>query len=344
MTTLHSLFQATVKTDAEVGVQVSRALLKETKAGKPYYQVTISDHSHSSDVKFWNDSQAYSEVLANAQGGFYFLKGTYLKDEYGLNVSGAALRGMNRDERDVFMAGGGEAADAATRDWGDVYSTISEMEVEPLKIVLLEILDDPKNQEKYRRAAGALKNHHNRRGGLLAHTASMLRAAKALVGAKIYTDICPDLLYAGLIMHDYGKVHENDTGDGFAAVPSAVGEMLGHISIATGVVARYWRLASDKHPDVFKGQNDIFTHLQHLILSHHGQKDFGSPVTPKTPEAWLLHSIDIMDAKMEMVRVAYANHSPNAQGLVEAGYPLKTTLITPLCRQLAEVEPKAAVY
>ena len=73
-----------------------------------------------------------------------------------------------------------------------------------------------------------------------------------------------------------------------------------------------------------------------MILSHHGEMEFGSPVVPKIPEAFLLHHIDNMDAKMEMVRMAYLNNPATPDGLVDSGFPLKRTLISPLARQFPE--------
>ena len=330
--TLIEIAGFTAKTDAEIPVQVSRVTAKETAAGKPYFAVTISDSTHSATINVWNDTPAYSEIKSNPAGGFYFIKAAFQRNSYGLNASDTTLHQMTSDEKEIFLSGGDDFLRVRDGEWNEIYSTAHSLDVPPLRIVLLAILDDPKNRERYLRAAAALKNHHNRRGGLVAHTASMLRAAKALNG--LYTDVCSSLLYAGVILHDFGKTVENDTGDGFSAIPTPTGEMLGHINIAAGIIAKVWRECAALHPTEFNGQGFICEHLIHLILSHHGTKEYGSPVTPRTPEAWLLHYIDIMDAHMEMVRSAYQTTPPNEQGLIEAPYPLKTSLVVPSSKRL----------
>lgn len=329
----------TAKTEAELPVQVSRVTRKDTAAGKPYYSVTLSDATHSATINVWSDTQAFGELEANLGGGFYFVKAGFQKNDFGLNANGTHLRRMNSDENAAFLAGGDGQRHVLDAAWNEIYSTAQELDVPTIRSVVLAILDEPKSQERYRRAAAALKNHHNRRGGLMLHTASMLRAAKALVTS--YDDICPSLLYAGVILHDFGKIVENDTLDGFSAIPTASGELLGHINIAAAVIGRVWRECGAKEATLFKGKNFICEHLMHLILSHHGTKEFGSPVTPRTPEAWLLHQIDIMDAKMEMVRAAYATGTANDQGLIDAPFPLKTTLVVPLATRLAEGSGKS---
>ena len=329
---LHELSTFTDKTHAVIPVQVTKVTPRETKALKPFFMATISDATHSATVNIWGDTGAFAELDSNRNGGFYFLDAGFVKDSYGLSVDAPILRVMNPQEKDEFLAGGGEAKEIADREWEEITSTVDAFTIEPLKIVLQLILK--KVEPEFRRAAAALKNHHNRRGGLLSHTSSMLRVAKSL--APHYGDVCPDLLYSGVILHDVGKVVENDTRDGFAAEVSEAGEALGHISIGTGMVDIFWQEATAANPELFKNSKTIRVHLKHLILAHHGQKDFGSPVTPKTPEAFLLHHIDLMDAKMEMVRSAYANGTPSDKGLYDAGYPLKTTLLTPLARRLKQ--------
>ena len=199
--TLQSLSASTVKVNAVIPVQVSNPVQRETaNGGKPFYDITISDASHTTTVKLWSDTAAFTEVKNNTQGGFYFLEAGFQKNEYGLNLSGPTLRPMSSQEKDVFLSGGGEAKAVADREWDEIYTTASAITIEPLRIVLLSILDNPRNQSVFRRSAAARKNHHARRGGLVSHTASMLRVARAV--APLYPDVSPSLLFAGVIMHD----------------------------------------------------------------------------------------------------------------------------------------------
>ena len=190
-----------------------------------------------------------------------------------------------------------------------------------------------KYSEKWRRAAAARKNHHARRGGLIDHTAQMWRVARAL--APLYPEVDGDLLGAGVLFHDIGKLWETDTGEkGFGSVPSRRGEMIGHISLGIEVANALWREGEATEgktwAELKPASEELRDHLLHLIASHHGTKEFGSPVAPKTPEAFLLHHIDNIDAKMEMLRLSYARGKGEGVGLVEAHRPLEGPLPWPI--------------
>ena len=163
--------------------------------------------------------------------------------------------------------------------------------------------------DRFRRAAAARKNHHARRGGLLEHVAQMMRSARAL--CTVYPDFNQDLLLTGVLFHDCGKLWENNYPEsGFAQNVALHGEMLGHIPLGIELVNKLWRelLDSPAARDwlaLEPANEDVRLHLLHLIASHHGQLEFGSPTLPRTPEAFALNDIDKLDAKYEMTRMAY---------------------------------------
>ena len=148
----------------------------------------------------------------------------------------------------------------------------------------------------------------------------------------------PDLLYCGVLFHDVGKLWENDYPErGFTTQPTRKGELIGHITTGVEVVNKLWHEAAQKDPAVFaadvKPAPDLVRdHLLHLIVSHHGELEFGSPVVPKTPEGWLLHHIDNIDAKIEMLRGAYAEKEEVIPGLIEAKRPMGGLIALPLSR------------
>ena len=127
--------------------------------------------------------------------------------------------------------------------------------------------------------------------GLLEHVLSMCSVAK-LLGAH-YRDIDMDLLLTGVILHDIGKIHELTYDRSFGY--STEGQLLGHIAIGM-------RMIDDKIRAIPDFPERLRTLLQHMILSHHGELEFGSPKVPLFPEALLLHHIDNMDSKMECMR------------------------------------------
>ena len=188
--------------------------------------------------------------------------------------------------------------------------------------------------ERFRRTAAARKNHHARRGGLVEHVAQMMRSAVAVCG--VYPELNRDLMIAGVLFHDCGKLWENTYPEtGFGQLHTMHGEMLGHIPLGIELANKLWRdLVEAGEFEAFSeskpGTEEVRLHLLHLIGSHHGQLEFGSPVLPKTPEAYALHYIDNLDAKLEMLRDAYPQANEIAPGIYERVFPLSANLVKPL--------------
>jgi len=160
-----------------------------------------------------------------------------------------------------------------------------------LKGLLEAMLDDPDVAARYRRAPAAKSIHHAYLGGLLEHVLSLCTLAR--VAASHYSFVDYDLLIAGVVLHDIGKIYELNYDRGFSY--SDEGQLLGHIHIALRMVGDKLRGLPDFPPL-------LRTLVEHMILSHHGQLEFGSPKQPQFPEALLLHYLDDMDSKMECMR------------------------------------------
>src|SRR5205823_13318614 len=153
--------------------------------------------------------------------------------------------------------------------------------------------------DRFRRTAAARNYHHARCVGLVEHTAQMMGVAKGIV--PLYPELNLDLLLAGILFHDCGKLWENQLPEnGFNMSYDERGELMGHISIGLELVNSLWRKISSENADTWKNlsppSEDVRLHLLHLIGAHHGEPEFGSPVSPKTPEAMALHYIDNLDA------------------------------------------------
>jgi 3'-5' exoribonuclease len=336
MKNLKDALSCRVKTGGVLPVQVGRVTGKTTAKGAPYLDVEIGDVSAVASLKFWQDTQAFRVLReGGGGGGFYRLGGEFFKGDYGLECTDPRLDPMGDLEIEDFLAGGEEGREETGKKLDYIDSVIQSMKVDALRIFMGDLLNKETIRKRLARSAAARRNHHARRGGLLDHTVSMLKVAQAV--APCYPNVVPDLLFAGVICHDLGKIVENDTGEGFVPKLNLGGELLGHINIAIEILNRAWKDASSAQPDVFSGAGAelIRQHLLHLVASHHGTKEWGSPVTPKTPEAILLHGIDNMDAKMEMLEDVYgANNSQN--GIHEGGRLLGGSVITPLREALQE--------
>lgn len=149
------------------------------------------------------------------------------------------------------------------------------------------------NKEDLLRWPAALKLHHAMRGGLLYHTHTMLRAAKALCGIyqELYPNLNPDLVYAGVILHDLAKVPELRVGAlGLATAYSTAGQLLGHINMG---VAMAERAAAELMID-----ESVKMLVQHILLSHHGLAEYGSPRPPMFPEAEIVSQVDVLDSRL----------------------------------------------
>lgn len=320
------------KTGGTLPVQLGRVTPKTTAKGAPYLDVEIGDATCVATLKFWQDTQAF-RVAKEGGPGFYRLAGEFFKGDYGLECSDPRLTAMGDVEIEEFLQGGVAGQESIRENLDFIASTVEAMTVVPLRTFMTDLLGRKAVVERFVRSAAARRNHHARRGGLLSHTCSMLKVAKSV--CPCYPLVVPDLVYCGVICHDLGKIVENDTGNGFVPQLSVTGELLGHINVAIEMVNRQWKESVAGKPEDFSDKNaDLWRqHLLHLVASHHGTKEWGSPVTPKTPEAQLLHAIDNLDAKMEMFMDVYTAggdaKNPDGPKIYDGGRVVGGTVISP---------------
>jgi 3'-5' exoribonuclease len=172
--------------------------------------------------------------------------------------------------------------------WSQLESFVSSFTNLDLKLLLTTMLADPDLAQAYREAPAAKQLHHAWLGGLLEHVISLLTLADRV--APHYQLLDRDLLLTGVILHDLGKIRELSWEVGFEY--TLEGTLLGHIQIGTALVER----AIDSLPNF---PPKLKTLVLHMILSHHGKLEFGSPKLPMIPEALVLNFLDDLDAKMQ---------------------------------------------
>ena len=185
------------------------------------------------------------------------------------------------------------------RDPEEMYAAllerVSRMSKGPLQDLLLSILDDATLAEKYKLAPAAMSYHHAFLGGLLEHVSSLVALADSV--ADHYPWLRRDLIVAGLVLHDIGKTEELSFTRGFRY--STRGQLIGHITMALEMV-------QTKIREIPGFPAELKNELEHIILSHHGKLEFGSPKEPMCAEALVVNFLDEIDSKLEAMRAQYA--------------------------------------
>lgn len=335
-----------VPMEAAVEGQLQKRLEKTTKKGDPFLELTLADATSSFAVKAWSNHRQFTELGQLPGGAFLRVEGRWTQNQYGLDSGDWHCRQLDDTEAAAFLEGDGDTRARQSADWDLVVTTMAELRDPRLKALARAFLDQ--FSDRFRRAAAARKNHHARRGGLVEHVAQMMRSAGAV--CSVYPELNRELILTGVLFHDCGKIWENNYPEsGFAQNVSLHGEMLGHIPLGIEVVNKLWRDVLDSAEaaawtSLEPASEHVRLHLLHLIASHHGEYQFGSPTLPRTPEAIALHYIDNLDAKLEMVRLAYQNAPQSAPGIFERQFPLPASLVSPLPAFEAEIprpEPRA---
>jgi 3'-5' exoribonuclease len=175
--------------------------------------------------------------------------------------------------------------------YADLRAAVAGVKNPWLKQLLDGVVEDPAIAPRLKRAPAAITMHHAFLGGLLEHIVSLIGLAAGVTGH--YRELDADLLLAGVILHDIGKIDELRYARGIDY--STEGRLLGHIMIGVS-------LAHEKIKAIPGFPPQLAVLLEHLILSHHGSHEFGSPALPQTREAVALHFIDDMDSKMGAMR------------------------------------------
>lgn len=317
---------------AAIHAQVQSRATRMTKGGKPYLELVFADSTGNFTLKIWSDSPVFAAAEGLADGSILRLEADWTQNQYGLNAN--YLQWHHPDDEAIadFLAGDPTLRTKQQADYDGIVALCESIGDPRLRALCQHFLTGM--GDRFRRTAAAKKNHHARRGGLVEHVAQMMASANAL--CPIYPELNRDLLLTGVLFHDCGKLWENAyPKSGFTQQTSLYGEMLGHIPLGIELVNKLWHEISETEEasawkELQPPGEDVRLHLLHLIGSHHGQFEFGSPVLPRTPEAHALHYIDNLDAKMEMIREAYRTSNEIAPGIYDRMFPLPANLVKPL--------------
>jgi 3'-5' exoribonuclease len=327
---------------ARVHVQVESASPKLTREQQPYCELVLADACDHMTLRVWSDHPAYKTCSTLTTENFIELTAEFYRhQQYGLEARKWTVRPLTDQEKNELLQGPADLRARQNADWEFIAQTIRTI-VDPR---LRELCDASLKEwgDRFRRTAAARNYHHARRGGLVEHTAQMMRIAKEI--APLYPQLNVDLLLAGILFHDCGKLWENALPEtGFTMSYDERGELMGHISIGLELVNSLWRKLSAEKADTWKNfvpaSEDVRLHLLHLIGAHHGEREFGSPVSPKTPEAMALHYIDNLDARLEMFTAGYTTAKPLAARIFDRVRPLPGNLVKSLEKFSSGSPPK----
>lgn len=262
---------------------------QQTKAvsnsGSPYLSLTLQDNSGTVDAKMWSiDDNDIDFTTAGQLIRVYGQMSVY-KGHPQLKINSLDPVDLSEVELGKYIPVAPVEMKLMKSQLEQMLSLIKDDELHALVESLIR-----KNYDAYTTYPAAVTVHHAYLGGLLFHSLSI--AKMAIDVAKNYPDVSLDYLLAGSLLHDIGKIKE--LSGSFAVTYTDQGNLLGHISLGTIMVyeeAKELQISEEK-----------VTVLCHMLLSHHGEPDFGSPKIPMTKEAYILHVLDDLDAKLECLR------------------------------------------
>jgi 3'-5' exoribonuclease len=263
--------------------------VKPKKSGEPYLALTLADRTGHLDAKVWDN---VTEIMASfEQDDYVKVRGLINKYNSRFQLTVHKLKRLEESEIDYadYLPKTSKDVDELWRTLGEFVATFQNPH---LKALVEAFMNDPDIANAYRSAPAAKTLHHAYIGGLLDHVVSLFQVCD--LACRNYPQIDRDLLLTGAFLHDIGKVHELSYARSFAYTTR--GQLLGHMIIELEMLQA--KLPPDFPPE-------LKTLLEHLIISHHGQYEFGSPKLPMFPEALMLHYLDDLDSKMESMRAHF---------------------------------------
>jgi 3'-5' exoribonuclease len=262
------------------------------KTGEPYLALILSDRTGQLEAKKWDDIEEVADTFDRDD----FVKVNGLIQNYRDRPQMTIHRLRRAEESEIELA---DYLPHTTRDveemFAELRAAVDEIGNPHLKKLLQSFLDDPEVASRLKRAPAAKTLHHAFIGGLLEHILSLLNLARLTVQNYAHIDL--DLVKTGVVLHDIGKIHELTYGRSFGY--SSEGQLLGHITIGLRMLDQKFTQLPDFPPR-------LRLLVEHLILSHHGKYEFGSPKLPMFAEAILLHYLDDLDSKLENIRATLA--------------------------------------
>jgi 3'-5' exoribonuclease len=280
--------------DLKAGEKINSAFLVSEKnmafsqKGSPYLNVRLKDKTGEIDAKVWDNASEWEGRFQKGDIVQVYARAQSYKNQLQLNV--LELKKLPDDEIDLtdYLPSSKQPADDM---FAELMTYVDRIETPCLKELLNAVFRDEKIAALFKKAPAAKGFHHVYLGGLLEHTVSVTKLLTLAI--HHYPGVKGDLLLTGGLLHDIGKIYEFDYDR--LVQYSDEGRLIGHIVMGLEMV-------DEKIAGIEGFPKALATELRHLILSHHGELEFGSPKRPKTLEALIVHHIDDLDAKVNAFR------------------------------------------
>jgi 3'-5' exoribonuclease len=275
--------------DAVEGVfWVKEKAIPVSRTGAPYLRLRLADRTGEIEARVWDGVEDLADLFTRDDFIRIKAQATSYQDKIQLNIKSLKKAGDDEVALEDFLA-------SSVRDPDEMLAELVEIgqgiENPYLRQLVMAFLENAELTPLFKRAPGAKRLHHSFLGGLLEHTLSVVQLIQKLKG--YYEGINHDLLLAGGVLHDIGKVHELSYERAFDYTDE--GRLVGHIVMGVEMV--------DKEIARIEGfPAELAMLMKHLLLSHHGQYEWGSPTRPMTLEAQILHHLDDLDAKVKGIQ------------------------------------------
>jgi 3'-5' exoribonuclease len=281
---------------------IKRKLTKTTKNGNPYLLLEFSDASGSFVTNIFNNSNAYVTFEDISEGSLIKIQGTtrFYNNQISPDIYSVALFSLEEaTELGIAQQLIEVPPESESYLWDELTQGIEQIKYPALNATVKYVIQN--HESAFRGASAAIAMHHAYRHGLLEHTVHMMQIGLSLL--PIYKEVDFDLAIAGIILHDIGKLEEYE-GE-IVTKTTRVGVLQGHVVLGYKIVR--------KAAIISKLSEDLTERLEHIVISHQGEKEWGAAAMAATPEAVFVSMIDNLDAKMGMVQRTLRNAPENAE-------------------------------
>jgi 3'-5' exoribonuclease len=307
--------------------------LRANRNGNLYLQAELRDRTGSIVARMWNATESLFRTFDT--GDFVYIRGKVQLFQGALQMILSHLERAAPEKLDLsdFLP---HTEQDIGELWKKLRTTLMKLSSPHLRALVECFLMDREFEQAFCRAPAGIRNHHAYIGGLIEHVVNLLEAAERLL--PLYPTLDRDLLLMGVFLHDIGKVRELSYARTFGYTDE--GQLIGHIVIGVEIlnekVARVPDLTGEPFPA------ELLLRLKHMIVSHHGEYEYGSPKLPMTPESIALHHLDNLDAKVHSFSrdirddrnqtSAWTQYNPSLQrrlykGTVEGAEPVYSTTL-----------------